>query len=66
MRTILLVLLLAGCAGGPRVNVPVRQPCVDRADRPAPTPPIGTLPDDARSAALILAQAILLLRQGVE
>lgn len=59
-------LSLASCASrGPReVLVPTRQPCVDRADRPAPTPPIGTLPDDARSASLILAEAILRLRSG--
>ena len=62
MRTILLVLLLAGCAGGPRPLVPIRQPCIDAGQVPAETPPVGELSPDARSASLTLAATILALR----
>ena len=64
MRLILLAaLLLAGCAGGPRVVLtPVRQPCIAASDVPAPTPPVGQLPDDARQALLLVAATLIAAR----
>ena len=45
-----------------RVEVPVPIRCIDPQDVPAPVPPVGTLPSDARNAADILAAAVLQLR----
>lgn len=58
---IIAAALLGGCAGRQepqivRVPVPVR--CVQAADIPAPVPPLGTLPADARNAADLLAATL--------
>jgi hypothetical protein len=63
MRALILVLLLSGCASGPKiVKVPVAVACVDASQIPAEVPPAGTLPSDARASADILGSIVLALR----
>ena len=57
------LLALAACRQPPaELEIPVARPCVDSADVPAPVPPAGPLPADARQAADQLGAIILQLR----
>lgn len=65
MRRLYLLLLLGtgACAHrGPEPAMPIASPCISAGDVPAPVPPIGRLPDDARQAADLLAATVLALR----
>ncbi len=65
MRALALLLLLGpgACRHGPsEVEIPVAVPCVKAVDVPAPVPPAGRLPADARQAADLLAAVVIQLR----
>lgn len=54
---------LAGCSRErPVTQVPVPVPCVNQSDVPPETPPLGTIPNDARQAADALGAHALRLR----
>jgi len=60
---VLLLCTLAACQHRPGTRtIPVASPCIRAADLPAPVPPAGRLPDDARQAADLLAALVLQLR----
>lgn len=62
-RIALAALILAGCASTtPTALVPVSQPCINASDVPAPVPPAGPLPEDARQSADLLGAVVLQLR----
>ena len=66
MRRATIVVLLcavAACQHRPGARpVPVASPCIRTADLPAPVPPAGRLPGDARQAADLLGALVLQLR----
>ena len=60
---LLLLWTLAACQHRPGERpIPVASPCIRAADLPAPVPPAGRLPEDARQAADLLGALVLQLR----
>ena len=58
-----LALAASACRHAPaEVEIPVARPCIAAADVPAPVPPAGPLPADARQAADLLGAVVLQLR----